>query len=122
LSDVYATAYGSIFGDDERPAVSDFLKAYEARFHSQPATSHFMTGYATIQVLAAGIERAKSVKGADVAKAIDSAGSIQTLLGEVKFTSKHHLETTRPEAIIEWQDGKPRMAGLYSAEGKATPK
>lgn len=106
LSNLYYDTYGSIFGDDSRPEVNEFVEKETELLGHPPATGFDLTGYATGQALKIAIERAKSVDGPALSKALESLKNEELLTGPTTFTSTSHLNGERPMAIMEVQGGK----------------
>lgn len=118
LSNFYVISYGSLVGNDPRPDVNAFIARYARRFGGPPAISHAITGYALVQVVAAGIEKARTTDGPALAKAIDSLGPIDTILGPTQFTPGRHLSYDRPMAILQIQNGRSSVSAIYGPNGK----
>ena len=104
VSDVYAVASASIYDDDPSAAINELVEAYTAAF-GEPATSYLVYGYAIVQTLVAGIEKAGSVEGADIAAALSSMGSFDTILGASEYSESCHVAIGRPMQIIEYAGG-----------------
>lgn len=113
LSNFYFNTYGLMGGNDPRKPVNDFFAEYKKQFGELPATSYALTGQATIEVLAAAIEKAKSTEGAALSKAIDSLGSLETIIGPTGFDEAQHIVSVRPTLFIKIEDGKPEPVSLY---------
>jgi branched-chain amino acid transport system substrate-binding protein len=117
LSNFYFNTYGLMGGNDPRPSVNKFFAEYKQRFGELPATSYALTGRATIEILAKAIEKAKSTEGTALSQAIDSLGSLETIIGPTGFDETHHIVSVRPTLFIKIQDGKPEPVALYK-QGK----
>ncbi|MBS1884880.1 MAG: ABC transporter substrate-binding protein [Actinobacteria bacterium] len=113
LSNFYFNTYGLMGGNDPRKSVNEFFAEYKKRFGELPATSYALTGRATIEILAAAIEKAKSTEGPALAQAIDSLGSHETIIGPTGFDESHHIVSVRPTLFIKFEDGKPSPVALY---------
>jgi branched-chain amino acid transport system substrate-binding protein len=113
LSHFYFNTYGLMGGNDPRKAVNTFFAEYKKRFGELPSTSYALTGRATIEMLAKAIEEAKTTEGTALAKAIDSLGSQETIIGPTGFDESHHIVSVRPTLFINIEDGKLSPAGLY---------
>lgn len=113
LSDFYFNTYGLMGGNDPRKSVNDFFAEYKKRFGSLPATSYALTGRATIELLAKAIEEAQTTEGPALAKAIDSLGSQETIIGPTGFDESHHIVSVRPTLFINIEDGKSAPVALY---------
>lgn len=113
LSNFYFDTYGSLFGDDPRPAINAFVKTETAKAGKRPTTSFDLTGYAFGEALKKGIERAKSTDGAALAKALESFRDEPLITGPTTFTAKTHLNGVRPMAIMQVQDGRHSFLEMY---------
>lgn len=113
LSDFYYSTYGSIYGDDPRPEVNRFFQAEKEKTGKDPVTSFDMTGYAVGETIKAGVEKAGSLDGQQLAKAIETFTDQPLLTGPTTFNQATHLPTGRPMAIIQVQDGKPSFLQMY---------
>lgn len=109
LSDYYASATASVFGDDPSPAVNTFIKRYEKETGTTPAVGHVTLGYANAQMLARAIEIAGSTNGDAVVKAIEGFDKQDLIIGPTSFSATAHIPLDRPMRIIEYQNGKPRF-------------
>ena len=105
LNDFYATAYGSLKGDDEN---EDANKIYEAltKVGDPPATSHYLEGYTSIELVAEGVEKAGTTDGPELGKALEGFKGVPVTLGEITFTERYHVPQDREVAINEIVDGK----------------
>lgn len=104
VSDVYAVASASIYGDDPSAAVNELVEAYTAEFGA-PATSYLVYGYAIVQAVVAGIEAAGSTDGAAISAALTSLGDFDTILGSTNYTEACHVAIGRSMQIIAYGDG-----------------
>lgn len=117
LSNFYFDTYGSIFGDDPRPEVNEFVAKEKAKTGELPATSFDMTGYALGQAFKLAIEKTKSLDGKKLAAALETFKDEQLITGPTTFTADQHLNGVRPMAIIEVQDGKHSFSEMFPEEG-----
>lgn len=101
VSDVFAVASASIYGDDPNAAVNDLVAAYTKEFGA-PATSYLVYGYAIVQALAAAIEKAGSVDGQAVADALNAFEDVATIIGPTSYTAGCHVAIGRPMQIISY--------------------
>ncbi len=70
----------------QNPMTIAAIAAYKKAYHANPG-AFFLNGYAATQALLAAVQKAKSTKAADVAKAL-RANYVQTPLGKIKFDQK----------------------------------
>ncbi|MDH6182462.1 branched-chain amino acid transport system substrate-binding protein [Microbacteriaceae bacterium SG_E_30_P1] len=104
VSDVYAVASASIYGDDPSDEMNDLVTAYTEEYGA-PATSYLVYGYAIVQAIVAGMEEAGSTDGAEVAAALTSLSDIETILGATTYTEACHVAIGRSMQIIGYNGG-----------------
>lgn len=110
-SNIYFATYGSIFGDDSRPAVNAFFR--ELKRAGQPAqSSHALTGYALIQAFALAAKKAGTLDGTKLAKAMETFRNVPTLAGPTTFTAKNHIQFHRSALIMKVERGRDSAIGL----------
>lgn len=107
LSGFIVPVQGSIYGDDPRPEVEAFNKAYEAKTGSRPASQFAYPGYVLIDLWAKAVERAGTVEGAAVTAELEKMRDEPTAFGPRTFTSELHHQNTALMQIIEITGGKP---------------
>lgn len=113
LSDFYYDTYGSIFGDDPREEINEFVKKEIEKTGEPPATSFDVTGYAVGQGIKKAVEQAKSVDGPALAKAFETFDNEPLITGPTTFTEDQHVMGVRPMAIIEVQNGKHSFVEMF---------
>lgn len=116
LSEFYFSTYGSIFGDDPRAEVNEFVEKETKKAGQPPATSFDMTGYALVQALEVAIPKAGSLDGAALSKALETFDQQQLITGPNTFTPESHVNGVRPMAVIQVQGGKHSFVQMYPAE------
>jgi branched-chain amino acid transport system substrate-binding protein len=89
--------------EDKRPEVQEFLKKYEAEYKSIP-DSMAALGYDAANLLFAAMERAPSLKGADLAKAIAETKGFNGVTGKIDLDEKRNA--TKLAVIQKIQGGK----------------
>jgi branched-chain amino acid transport system substrate-binding protein len=119
LSDFYYAALVSIFGDDPDAKVNEFMDRYEKEFGGRPKLALVITGYSIIEALTKAVEQAGGTKGADVAAKLDAFKDEPLLIGPTSFSKDVHIATSRPMAIIEVADGKPKFLKDLAPQGEA---
>lgn len=107
LSGFVVPVQGSIYGDDPRPEVEAFNKAYEAKTGSRPASQYAYPGYVLIDLWAKAVERAGTVDGAAVTAELEKMRDEPTAFGPRSFSAEVHHQTTALMQIIEITNGKP---------------
>lgn len=107
LSGFVVPVQGSIYGDDPRPEVEAFNKAYEARTGARPASQYAYPGYVLIDLWAKAVERAGTVDGAAVTAELEKMRDEPTIFGPRTFTAELHHQNTALMQIVEITGGKP---------------
>ncbi|WP_395542460.1 ABC transporter substrate-binding protein [Neotabrizicola sp. sgz301269] len=107
LSGFVVPVQGSIYGDDPRPEVEAFNKAYEAKTGSRPASQYAYPGYVLIDLWAKAVERAGTVDGAAVTAELEKMRDEPTAFGPRSFSAEVHHQTTALMQIVEITNGKP---------------
>jgi branched-chain amino acid transport system substrate-binding protein len=113
LSNFHYSTYGSIFGDDPREAVNEFVEKEKTLTGDPPVTSFDMTGYALLEAVKIAIEEAESADGNALADVLETFREKPLLTGPNTFTDDSHLNGVRPMAIVEVQNGKYRFDSLF---------
>jgi len=116
LSDFYVSSYGSKYGDDPDAGVNGFFKRFEAKFGRKADVSYGLRGYSIVQAWAIAANKAGSLDGAKVAAVLDTFDKQPLVIGPTTYTSKLHIETTRPMAILSATNGKFSCVGRFSVE------
>jgi branched-chain amino acid transport system substrate-binding protein len=117
LSNYYATVYSSIFGDDPNPKINVLVKEYEKKTGKTLSGGSFATGYALIQELVAAMKACNCTDGNGMAKAIDSFGTQQLIVGPTTYHPNDHMPNGRPLRIMQVQNGKASFLALYAPKG-----
>lgn len=107
LSGFVVPVQGSIYGDDPRPEVEAFNKAYEAKTGARPASQYAYPGYVLVDLWAKAVERAGTVDGAAVTAELEKMKDEPTIFGPRSFTSTLHHQDTALMQIVEITGGKP---------------
>src|ERR1700677_1335440 len=116
LSNFYVISYGSKYGDDPDAEVNGFFKRFEAKYNKKADVSYGLRGYAAVQAWAIAAKQAGSLDGAKVAAALDTFDKKSLVIGPTTYTSKLHIQTTRPMAILQATNGKFASIGRFSVE------
>jgi len=116
LSDFYFAAMGSVFGDDPREEVREFLAEFERRHGTHPSTAHTLTGYSVIQALARAIERAGTTDSDAIRAEFHRFEDEPLLVGPTSFDEETHINFARPLAIITVEDGTHRFIEMRAPE------
>src|ERR1700722_18601556 len=116
LSNFYVVSYGSKYGDDPDADVNGFFKRFEAKYGKKADVSYGVRGYSAVQAWAEAANPAGSLAGAKVAAVLDTFDKTPLVIGPTTYTSKLHIHTTRPMAILEATNGKVASVGRFTVE------
>jgi branched-chain amino acid transport system substrate-binding protein len=118
LSNFTFSTFASVFGDDPNPEVNLMIKQMTDA-GSAPGTGGFVTGAATIEAIAAAIEKAGSTDGAALAAEFEKFSGLDTLSGKISFSPKLHTVFGREYRIMTFTDGKAKFQKLMAASSPA---
>jgi branched-chain amino acid transport system substrate-binding protein len=106
LSDFYFVTYGSVFGNDTRPAIVEFMDKFQKKFGERPVTSHALTGYSVIQGWTKAVEKAGTIEADKVREALETFVDEPLLAGPTTFTKDSHINMQRDLILLEVKGGK----------------
>ncbi len=106
LSNAYVFTMGSIYGDDPDPAVKAVMEKFKAKFGAPPVTSYALSGYGIIETWAKAVERAGTFDAKKVAAEIEKFKDEPLVSGLTTFSKEWHINLTRPQLVVEIQNGK----------------
>lgn len=121
LNDFFTTAYGSVNGDDENEDANKILEDVKAGGDA-PATSHYLEGYTSVELLAKGIAAAGTTEGKALAKTLEGFKGEPVTLGDITFTPRYHVPQDREVAINEIVDGKSHYRTRVRPEFTPEPR
>ena len=121
LNDFYTTAYGSVNGDDENEEANAILADVKAAGDA-PATSHYLEGYTSVEILAEGIKQAGTTDGEPLSKALEGFKGVPVTLGDITFTERYHVPQDREVAINEIVNGKSQYVTRLRPEFTPEPR
>ena len=116
LSDFYYAAMGSIFGDDPRPEVNEFIARFTELHGNHPSTAHTLTGYSVIQAIKVAAERAGSIESDAIKAEFEKFDGEPLLVGPTSFDETTHINFLRPMVVMQIQDGKHSAVELLTPE------
>jgi branched-chain amino acid transport system substrate-binding protein len=108
LSDFYLLSTGSIYGDDPSPERTAFFKRFQTETGAAPLSANYpLTGYAIIQALVKGIEKAGSTDSQAVAAVLNTFTAEPLIIGATTWTPDCHISYNRPMLVLKYENGKP---------------
>jgi branched-chain amino acid transport system substrate-binding protein len=112
LSNTYTPNLASGDGNDPSPLVNKFFVDFK-KFSGQKAVlaAYPVMGYSQIQVMAKGMEDAKSTDGNKVAAALEKLHNFPALIGPTSFDWRHQCNVAgnRPFLIFKITNGKKQF-------------
>jgi branched-chain amino acid transport system substrate-binding protein len=106
LSNFYYTGFGSLVGDDPRPAVNALVARYTKKY-GPPQISSMIMGYRAIYALKAAAQKAGSLNPTAVANALDSFTNVKLPPGiSTTFTKTAHYTANSPMVVMKVSNGK----------------
>jgi len=116
VTNYYAVTYASIFGDDPNPEVKDLIAKLTAG-KAAPGTGGFITGAAAIDGVATAIDRAGgSTDGAALATEMEGFTAVETISGNVNFSTELHSVFGREYRVIKVDNNEGSYVGPITAK------
>lgn len=116
LKDFYLPAFMSLYGDDPRPEMAAFLKAFQERWKEAPVSSYAVLGYSLIESWAKGVEKAGTPASDAVLAVMNTYKDEPFTAGPTTFTDQMHIQLNRPWLIMKVSDGSFRAVEMYRNE------
>lgn len=121
-NNVFFPAYGSVFGDDPRPAVNDFVTRFKEKAGEPPPGSYALTGYALVEIWAEAVKKAGTLDGEAVAEALEGFDGIDTLIGPTSFSDEWHIALSRDVTIMGIKNGKTQYIDAVAPKDVVLPE
>ena len=113
VSELYYPTIGLLDGKDPRPDVNRIVTEVKPKL-KELLSPQVIGGYSAVQAFAAAAEKAKSVEGPELQKALDGFKDEPLLTGPTTFTPDMHISLTRRVAILQIQDGKRSLLKFWT--------
>lgn len=113
LEDFWVPGFFSLYGDDPREEIHDFLAAFEERWGEMPGSSYVINGYSMVEAYELAVTRAESTDAEAVAAAMQGFTDEQFLAGPSTYTEELHILLDRPYLMMNVSDGSFRAAEIY---------
>ena len=121
LSDMYLVTYASIFGNDPRGPMKEFMAKFQTKFGKPPVTSHAVTGYSVIEAWTKAVTKAGTLDADKVRDALEQMKNEPLLAGPTSFSKDEHINMQRDLILLEVAGGKAgTVIGVIAA--KSMPK
>lgn len=118
LKDFYLPALMSLYGDDPRPEMNEFVAKHVERWSEPPVSSYSVLGYSLIEQWAYAVEQAGTLEGPEVVKVMETFQDQPFLVGPTTYTEVLHTQVDRPWLIMDVKDGSFHAVELYRNEYK----
>jgi branched-chain amino acid transport system substrate-binding protein len=116
LSDMYFVTYASVFGNDPRPAMQEFLAKYQSKVGARAVTSHAVTGYSLIEAWTRAVTAAGSLDADKVREKLEAFNNEPLLAGPTTFTKDAHINMQRDLVLMKVDGGKTgNIVGIVAA-------
>lgn len=116
VTNYYAVTYASVFGDDPSDEVRELIELL-TEAGAEPATGGFLAGAGAIDGVAEAIRRAGgSTDGEALASELEAFENVETISGNVNFSTDLHSVFGREYRVIEIQDNEGSYAGGITAQ------
>ncbi len=116
LSDMYFVTYASVFGNDPRAPMQEFMKKYEAKIGGRAVTSHAVTGYSLIEAWSKAVTEAGSLEADKVREKLEAFSNVPLLAGPTSFSKDAHINMQRDLVLIKVDGGKSgNIVGIIAA-------
>jgi len=122
LNDFYVPVQASVYGDDPRPAVNDFVKRFEKKFGHPPTNMYAVPAYAFMELWARAVEKAGTTDAAKVVPIMEMYKDEETMIGPKTFTSENHIQTDAVMQILKYENGKPKVIDEFRMTEPLTQK
>jgi branched-chain amino acid transport system substrate-binding protein len=113
-SNLYATTFAWT-GPESGEDMKAFLEAFEAKYGKKADTAFYVMGYNLILVLKQAIEKAGTVEGAALARAMENT-DFDIVGGTIRWSdAENGHEPSSNWAVVEYQNGERSFWGPYEA-------
>lgn len=113
LEDFWVPGFFSLYGDDPREEIHDFLAAFEERWDERPGSSYVINGYSMVEAYELAVTRAESTDAEAVAAAMQGFTDEQFLAGPSTYTEELHILLDRPYLMMNVSEGSFRAVEIY---------
>lgn len=113
LKDFYLPGFMSLYGDDPRPQMNQFVQDFKARWGEPPVSSYSVLGYSLIEQWAHAVSEAKSTDSDKTLAVMNGYKDQPFLVGPTSYTKDLHVQVNRPWLIMTVKDGSFRAVEMY---------
>lgn len=113
LSKFYVPTFMSIFGDDPRPQLNDFLNKYIAKYGHRPESAYSVLGYSLVEQWAMAVQSAGTTDGPKVVAALEGLHDAALTIGPTSYSKDWHIQLNRPLLIMQVTDGKYKSLEVW---------
>ncbi|PID75987.1 MAG: amino acid ABC transporter substrate-binding protein [Deltaproteobacteria bacterium] len=109
-NDVYFSTH--TYREDSRPEVIDFVEAYTQEYNTAPENAFAALGFDAVGLIADAIQRAGSVKPADIREALASTKGYKAVTGEITYSRPTGVPV-KGVAIISVNNGNYKVEKVW---------
>ncbi|WP_272008770.1 ABC transporter substrate-binding protein [Roseovarius sp. ZX-A-9] len=113
LKDFYVPGFMSLYGDDPRPEMAEFLAAFNERWGEGPVSSYSVLGYTLIESWAHAVEQAETADADEVLSVMNSYVDEPFTAGLTSFSDQLHIQTNRPWLIMKVEDDTFKAVEIF---------
>ena len=100
------------FREDDRPEVTDFVRAYKEKYGIDPENAFAPLGYDALNLVADAIERAGSTEPAALREALAATRGYKAVTGEISYT-RESMVPPKPISVISVQGGVYKVENIW---------
>jgi len=112
LNNFYSPVAASIHGDDPRPAVNQYVKAYKQLTGTTPVNAFAVWAYEGAQVLMAAVQKAGTLNSDKIVKVLETTPSFNTIAGPFRFTHNNHFNNSGTVTMLQYKNGQAHFLKL----------
>lgn len=113
LDNFYLPGFMSLYGDDPRPEMNEFLEVFKARWEAAPVSSYSVLGYTLIESWTRAVEKAETVESDAVLAVMNSFVDEPFTAGPTTFTDQLHVQTNRPWLIMKVENDSFKAVEVF---------
>lgn len=114
LTNFFIPVDGSVYGDDPRPEINEFLERYHAKYGVPPVSQPVFAGYILIEQYEKAVTRAGTTDSQAVLAEYHKFDGEPTLVGGRSYTPDVHIQLVAPSVIVEANDGNYRAVDFWT--------
>ena len=113
LTDFWVPGFMSLYGDDPRPEMNEFIEAHIERWGELPVSSYAVNGYSLIEAYELAVTRAGTTDTPAVVAEMQQFTDEPFLAGPSTYTSELHILLDRPYLMMNVEDESFRAVEIF---------